>query len=318
GTGEILFSQSGNRRSGGQTNYVQPVDGGTLTIGPGIRIYGQEGVVGTASLPLVNQGTIDSDSGQTIFVRGSSVTNAGGALLASDGTLNVDNLTGNAGHASVSAGSHLDLDGTYTVDQDLPVPQATLTLRGDWTNPSVIDAADGTVTLQGTWSNAGTINAANTALTLQGAWNNPGTIAATDATVNLHGTFTQSDLGVFNRTGSNTVNINGTLENAGETLLLDAATTWRLNGGRINGGTVTGEVGNPLVISAGSTLDGVVLDADVAMTAAGSSYYYTLTLTVVNGLTLNGRLTMTRSGYWDAGALNFSGDQTLGGTGEIL
>ncbi|CAB5079063.1 hypothetical protein D3OALGA1CA_28, partial [Olavius algarvensis associated proteobacterium Delta 3] len=33
---------------------------------------------------------------------------------------------------------------------------------------------------------------------------------------------------------------------------------------------------------------------------------------------LNGRLTMTRSGYWDAGALNFSGDQTLGGTGEIL
>ena len=38
-----------------------------------------------------------------------------------------------------------------------------------------------------------------------------------------------------------------------------------------------------------------------------------------NGLTLNGRLTLTRSGYYDfRRSLNFPGDQTLTGAGEVL
>ena len=82
--------------------------------------------------------------------------------------------------------------------------------------------------------------------------------------MNLAGTFTVSDLGLFNRTGSNTVNITGTLENAAPPpLTLDAATDWRLNGGRINGGVVDGE--GTLTIWSNSTLDGVTLEADASL-----------------------------------------------------
>ncbi|MGH7140109.1 MAG: Ig-like domain-containing protein, partial [Pirellulales bacterium] len=71
GTGTVLFANSNVYYS--YNNELEPVDGGTLSIGPGITIHGQRGVVGNSSLPLVNQGTIDADSsGQIIYVTGSS------------------------------------------------------------------------------------------------------------------------------------------------------------------------------------------------------------------------------------------------------
>ena len=62
------------------------------------------------------------------------------------------------------------------------------------------------------------------------------------------------------------MNLNGTLENAGTTLVMGAAETWRLNGGRINGGTVAGEAGSQLLVtSLDGTLEGVTLDGDATL-----------------------------------------------------
>ena len=48
-----------------------------------------------------------------------------GQLLAGPGTLRVIGMMGNLGNASVSAGGHLDLDGTYTNNLALPVNGGT-------------------------------------------------------------------------------------------------------------------------------------------------------------------------------------------------
>ena len=228
---------------------------------------------------MINLGTINADTASnTIVVQGSSVTNDG-ALTATAATLDVNNLVNNlAGHiGSVSAtGGTLDLDGTYTIDQ-LPVTDATLALRGDW--------------------------------------NNTGSIDATNSRLRLHGNFTVAKLGTFNRIGpDNRADIIGTLTNAAATLTLDADTDWTLEGGRINGGTVAGD--GTLRVTSDSTLDGVTLDADVALTSytcCAHSY-----LRIENGLTLNSQLTMTQSDSFDFSTiLEVAGNQTISGSGTI-
>ena len=72
GTGQILFSGDwGN-------NYVRPVDGGQLTIGPAItlRTAGKPGAIGDATLPLVNQGSILAET-NSITLAGANVVNQG-------------------------------------------------------------------------------------------------------------------------------------------------------------------------------------------------------------------------------------------------
>ena len=65
-----------------------------------------------------------------------------------------------------------------------------------------------------------------------------------------------------------------------------------------------------LNVTANSTLDGVVMNADVTMPLPGA--YVTNVLTIVNGLTLNGRLTL------DSGTAYFKDTQSVVGSGEIF
>ena len=83
GSGQVVFVNSGVCTGYQESVYVWA--SGTLTIGPGITIHGQRGVVGNSSLPLVNQGTIRSDAGQTMIVTGSSVTNWGTIIATGEG-----------------------------------------------------------------------------------------------------------------------------------------------------------------------------------------------------------------------------------------
>ena len=161
--------------------------------------------MGSGSYPLDVQGTIISDRSDGILrVTGSEVTN-NGSLQVEQGTLDVNGLRGDVGTVSLTAGSHLDLSGIYTVDQSISVDAATLTLRGTWQNDALITA-----------TNDATLN-------LHGNKNNQDAIDVTDSTVNLYDTLTMADLGTFNRAGNSTINLRGTLNQPGLELDLDAA-----------------------------------------------------------------------------------------------
>jgi hypothetical protein len=205
------------------------------------------------------------------------------------------------------------------------LPGGTFTINpSSFTNVGQITVSpDETLSLQNTWTNAvgGTIAAAGATLNLgdqysssQNAWSNAGSINATDSTVNLGGQFTVADLGTLNRTGG-TVNLVGTLENSGATLTLDATTgSWNLTGGVIHEGTYTASGGAGLnFTSSGGTLDNVTANGDLDL--ATNSY---TSVTVVNGLTLNGTAWLGNATGTSYGYLYFQGTQTLGGTGEVV
>src|SRR5256885_8069998 len=92
------------------------------------------------------------------------------------------------------------------------------------------------------WSSSGTLSViGGGTLTLSNNWSNTGRTSETNSTLVLDGTFTTASLNVpnFVRSGG-TVNLNGTLNNAGATLPLTAATgDFTMTGGVISGGTIT-------------------------------------------------------------------------------
>ncbi len=159
------------------------------------------------------------------------------------------------------------------------------------------DVAGGSIAVTGTgWVNAGTIAA------------DPG------ASVNLQG---DSSLGAGDRfDGGGTFNLQGTLDSTGSTLMLDGSgTTLLLQGGTIRGGTVAATGGAVLMgwSYPGGTLDGVTLDGNLDMSTANAAE-----VTVVDGLTLNGTVTLGEASGGTHGYLLFSGTQTLGGTGNVV
>src|SRR5262249_5980982 len=105
-----------------------------------------------------------------------------------------------------------------------------------------------------------------------------------------------------------TVNITGTLNNAGHILALDDSTgTWNLTNGTISGGIITTAGSAVLNITqrSNSTLSAVTLNGTITLPSV-------TTLNITNGLALNGG---TLS---DNGTLNFSGDtQSVTGTGTF-
>jgi hypothetical protein len=225
GSGSVLFGNHG-------CNTLRvPLAATTLT--NRLLIHGHSGQIGFSSClggaingSLVNEGIIAADvGGGTITIRCPTVLNPG-QLLAGPGTLRVIGLMGNLGNASVSAGGHLDLDGTYTNNLALPINSGTVTLRGDWFNASELQLSN--------------------------------------AVFNLDGSFALSDLGTITRSGG-TVQITGTLNGGGGTLELNAATgNWAVNGGTLRQLTVNASGGALLLATTGSgTLDAVTLNSEL-------------------------------------------------------
>jgi hypothetical protein len=122
-------------------------------------------------------------------------------------------------------------------------------------------------------------------------------------------------LGTFQRSGG-TVNLTGTLNNAGNTLVLDATTgTWQLQGGTISGGAVSETAGAELLFTNfGGTLSGVTFNNDLDLTTINNA-----NATVTNGLTLNNAtVNLGDSAGSTLGRLFFQDTQTLGGSGSVL
>ena len=104
-------------------------------------------------------------------------------------------------------------------------------------------------------------------------------------------------------------------ENAGQTWAVSGnAVSLNLAGGNIHGGNLILSNGVPLVVSGNLTLDGVSVNGvlDVGRTVNGAS------VTVTNGLVLNGTAYLGNPTNSNYGAIGFAGTQTLGGNGTVL
>jgi hypothetical protein len=167
------------------------------------------------------------------------------------------------------------------------------------------------LTLNGVSLNAPVNLPSGGTLTFGGAWTNLAVVTLNNATLNLGGTFTPAAVGTINRTGGQ-VNITGTLDNSGGTLLLDNAKgTWNLAaGGTIVGGTVQTSGTGALAVTGGTSssakVDGVTLDTNLTLTGQR--------LNVTNGLTLPARKI---SGSGARVVFSGTAPQTLDGAGEL-
>jgi CARDB/Immunoglobulin domain len=260
GTGTVMF--------GNQNPYYNALFPGTanttLTISNGVTIAGQNGTIGYGSwwggsqnVTIINQGTI--------------------AAGVNGGTINVN------GEPFINQGLAQGLNG-------------------------------GTISLSGSVTNSGTLKVIGGGLSLGGTWTNSGAIDATNGTVTLGGSYVLADWGTFNAV-SNTINLTGTLNNTNTTLVLNplASDLWVLAGGTILGGSVQAITGASLMVKSG-TLDGVMMQGTLDI----GNDYNEGGLTVLDGLTLNGTLLLGNPTNSWFGAVNFSGTQTLGGTGTVI
>ena len=136
--------------------------------------------------------------------------------------------------------------------------------------------------------------------------------------MSLGGSFSLAALGTFNYTAG-TVNLTGTLNNAGNTLTLNAASgSWNLVGGTVNGGTVSESGGAELVpTNSGGTLSGVTMNGPLDLGGSGANTAPQVNVT--NGLTLNNSTIYVGNAAGSTyGRVYFQGNETLGGTGTVL
>ncbi len=232
---------------------------------------------GNTGFALNNSGTISNGgTGSTTLY----LTNYSGDVLTNSGTIEATSTTGNNSTVSIgwTGGGGTTITNTGTLEAS--GPNSTLNLGYDST-PLTFSNTSGTITATG------------------------------GGTVNFYGTFTDTDLaeGTINGAGG-TLNLDGTVNIAGS---LPAPTSgiYTLDGGTINGGTVTS---NALQFSnSGGVLNGVTVSGNFGMPV--NAYYYVKGTTTLTGGT------ETWSGanniYGDAASATLSNQgvvNSLGGT----
>jgi hypothetical protein len=329
GTGTIHFGQT---NSPNRLNLLSVPYGNTLTIGSGITISQGNGAIGSAynyyysQGSVVNQGVIDADGGgSSIVLNLNSFSNEGTIEASNGGSLTVTGLASGLGTVILQdANSALTLNGSsYTVDSSFNLTDGqTLNLLGTWSSPAgvTIMTTDATLGLgtpgdsSAAWSAGDAISATGSTVYLGGTASSIASLTVTSSSVHVVGTYTASELaGAINDTNSLEIGQGGVLDNTGNTLNLDANTgSLKIAGGTLINGSVTATGGAKVVVTgSGSVLNGVTLNSDLDLT---QGY---VNATVENGLTLNGTLLLGDPNGQSTSVLNFSGSQTLDGTGAV-
>jgi hypothetical protein len=203
GNGTILF---GSGTSGGNEIDNEIQNPGTLTIGSGILIHGNQGAL--LSGIFVNQGTISADMP--------------GGFISAKG---IDNQ----GTMSATAGATLHLFGTWSNSGAIAVTGGTLDTGQDasaWSNSGTITATNSTLNLNGTFATTGLgqVIRSGSTVNLTGTLENTGAVLSLDPTA-----------GSWNLEGGTikggTVNVTG-----GANLIATAL------GGTLDGVTINGNV----------------------------------------------------------------------------
>jgi RHS repeat-associated protein len=282
-----------------------------VTLNGDLDMASNSGIVGVSNGFTLN-GT--AYLGNASATTSSHINFAGNQTLGGSGSIVFGSATGGGNRLTVQSG-------TLTLAPGFLIHGQNGVINGSFVNQGTIaaDTANGTVALTGAWSNSGSLEAQNGGtLTLGGSaqdtWSNTGTISQTNSTLNIGGTITAAGLGTITRSGG-TVNLIAVLNNAGNTLTLNSTTgPWNLDGGLIEGGTVT-EVGGTFLqpTNSGGELTGVVLNGNLDL--ASESAHLDIGS---GGLTLNGTANLGNASGTTSGVLRFDGTQTLGGSGSIV
>ena len=304
GTGTMTFHPPLNARN---PSTMEMSRGGILTIGSGIIIEG-EGIFRGYSysvMTLVNQGTIRASvpgKRLTIGAKSSqsaayvSLDNQGTMEAANGGVLEVQDLAGGLGTASIQGASHLILDGTaYVIDAALTVPDSgMLTLNGGWDIQVLIN-------------NAGVLNTGGefTLPQFLKSLNGTGTVVVTGildleaGSLNLNddiGELVLDDGTIRNGTiaisGSGTLSPTGSM-NILEDIALDGSLTvsgvnLTLSGGLTLNGTLTLENNARLFLLTDVPIDGTGSLLFTNTSISGSSGNQALQFTIGSGIALDG------------------------------
>jgi hypothetical protein len=247
--------------------------------------------VDNGTINVVNNNLVFSNSTANLFNNvtvGSAFSMNGGRLVMSGGSV--------AGPVTLSNGANL----TFNISaQGLP-SQVTVG-TGSAASIGGTIASNGHVDVSG-----------GSSLTLGGTWSNNGIITITDSTLNLGGVFTAANLGNVIRSNA-TVNLTGTLDNTGSTLVLSPATgNWNLAGSSsstaiITGGTIVTSGGARLTTAPGSNPDRLV---DVAV--QGDIY-----MSPLSNLRMEGNWSNTGSITVDNATLRLAGTFTGASVGNV-
>ncbi|MFK8014866.1 MAG: thrombospondin type 3 repeat-containing protein [Gammaproteobacteria bacterium] len=287
GTGEVLFSGTATVNN---RNRVRVSSGGHgLTVAPGVTI--RSDTAGGEVRQSSNNGPIRLQGDVVANVAGRGIS-LGGAPLIVEGALSVSN-------DSVATLNGFGEASTIASSATVSVSDSELELFGDITNEANIMATNGIVDL-------GTL--------VTDEWVNAGTITLTTSRVELGGSFDIGAVGTI--VGSDTLVIDGVLDNVGQTLDVDTQfplTPTLETGGRIVGGSVTG---SPLTIGAFENfgLENVTLGADLAVEGGG-------TLSITDDVTLDGATISLESdnNFTSLSFLAAADDvMTLGGIGNVV
>ncbi len=284
GVGEVIFdgTSSGNLHR----QRVEAInEGAHLVLAEGItvRTGTQAGQIGNANYPFTNYGRLVAEtSDRSLLVAGNDFINEGIIEVRDGGRIQISGLAGDLNTLIMDpSGGRVDLDGDYTLNQDVTVPEgAHLTLSGNWTNTATIILDEGRLDLGDTYSAASL-----------------GTITRTRGELRLSGTLENDDT-VFDLTA-----ISG---DSGE-ITLDAGT--------INGGTLTGNDDVLIRVISNSRLENVTLSSLELFIASGNDVLVAGDLTLDDAVIRFGRTSNfvdTRLRF-DDGAL-----QTLAGVGEVI
>ena len=148
-----------------------------------------------------------------------------------------------------------------------------------------------------------------------GGFTNTGSIVVnSNCSLYLGGAFNAASLGALTSSNGGTVAISGFFENTNAIFNpTNYGGSWVLAGGTIQGGIIQASNSALFAVQSG-TLDAVTVSG---LLDVGNSFS-SATLTVTNGLTLNGTaLVGNPTNNW-YGGINFAGSQTLGGSGAVL
>ena len=284
-----------------------------------------DGVILNSDLTMDNNQFLRIDNGLTLnavltlnsgvnltdlrFTPGDQTLGGTGEVVLTGTGLNSRLVAGQNGAMTLTIGADIEVHGKGSISQS-----SGSSVINNGTISADVSGQTLSITTNG-FTNNGTAEAINGGiLNIDSvAWSSAaGTLNVDNSTLELDGSFTTAGIGTFTRTGG-TVNLTGTLDNTGDTLTLDATTgSWRLVGGTVLGGTVEFADGESLMMTnnGNSMFDGVTLNSDLMM---DNNQF----LRIDNGLTLNAVLTLN-SGV-NLTDLRFTpGDQTLGGTGEVV
>ena len=229
---------------------------------------------------IVNQGTINAQAvNGSFYIEPYNFTNQGTINVTNGDTLYIEPNVGltNAATGDISissAGSTFDFGGG----------------SGATSNAGTITMAAGTTLTLGSstsaLSNTGSISGTDDTVNIYsfGSFSNTGTFNITNSTVNLYGSYTTALLALFDNE-ADTITIDGTLTNTGQTLTVGAGsalgTVVLASGGTIVGGTIVDQ-GSGVKFQSG-TLSGVTYDGTLDLSPNNSTVY------IANSLTANNR-----------------------------